>query len=96
MILYYFYSPQKKILMANQQKTSKKDSEKILRKTIQEKIATALSEHKNGMSDKDFQDSLKKASKIISKDLAEAAEKKFKKEKKAHKRSKNKKKDLLM
>jgi hypothetical protein len=84
--------------MANPEKikTSKKDSEKQLRKTIREKLAAALADHKNGLDEKDFQASLKKASKILSKDMSEAASKKQKKEKKAKKISGKKKKEFLM
>jgi len=86
--------------MANPEKikTSKKGPEKQLRRTIQEKLAAALTDHKNGMDDKEFQNSLKKASKILSKDMIDAAAKKLKKEKKAKKKSgkKKKKKEFLM
>jgi len=85
--------------MANPEKvkTSKKGSEKQLRKTIQEKLAAALTDHKNGMDEKDFQNSLKKASKILTRDITEAAAKKQKKEKKAKKKSgKKKEKQFLM
>lgn len=77
-------------------KPSKKGSEKQLRKTIREKLAAALTDHKNGMDEKDFQNSLKKASKILSKDITDAAAKKLKKEKKAKKKSGKKKKEFLM
>jgi len=85
--------------MANPEKIRipKKNPEKELRKTIQEKLAIALSDHKNGLDEKDFQDSLKKASKILSKDISEATAQKHKKEKKAEKKSgKKKKKEFLM
>jgi hypothetical protein len=78
-------------------KTNRKDSEKQLRKAIQEKLAAALADHKNGIDEKDFQSSLKKVSKILSKDISEAVAKKQKKEKKAKKKSgKKKKKEFLM
>jgi hypothetical protein len=48
------------------------------------------------MDEKDFQNSLKKASKVLSKDITDAAAKKLKKEKKAKKKSGKKKKEFLM
>ena len=77
-------------------KTIKKNSDKQLRKTIQEKLAAALADHKDAMDEKDFQNSVKKASKILSKDISEATAKKLKKEKKAEKKSGKKKKEFLM
>jgi hypothetical protein len=82
--------------MAKPNKIAIKDSEKELRKIIQQKIAEALAEHKNGMDEKEFQSSLKKASKLLSKDITEAGVKKWKKDKKAGKKSTRKKKEFLM
>jgi hypothetical protein len=82
--------------MAKQEKIAIKNSEKELRKIIQQKISVAIADHKNGMEEKDFQNSLKKASKILSKDLIEAAAKKLKKENKASKKKSKKKKEFLM
>jgi hypothetical protein len=82
--------------MPKPNKTAIKSSEKELRKIIQEKISVALADHKNGIDDKHFQNSLKKASKILSKDIIEASVAKWKKEKKAAKKVRNKKKEYLM
>jgi len=73
----------------------KKRSEKQFRKTIQEKLAAVLADLKTGMDEKEFQNSLKRASKLLSKDFFAAAAKKLKKEDKAAKKSK-KKKEFLM
>jgi hypothetical protein len=77
-------------------KPSKKDSAKQLRKTIYGKLSTALAEHKTSMDEKDFQNSLKKASKLLSKDFSDGAAQKSKKEKKAAKKSEKKKKEIVM
>jgi hypothetical protein len=82
--------------MTKREKLTIKDSEKELRKIILQKIGAALADHKNGMDEKDFQNSLKKASKILSKDITGVAAKKLKKEKKTSKKKSKKKKEFLM
>lgn len=84
--------------MAKQEniKQVKKQTEKQFRRIIHEKLANAFAEYRNGMDEKDFQSSLKKASKILSKEINEAIEQKKKKEKKQLKKRKKKEKEFVM
>ena len=50
----------------------KKVTKKELRKQVYEKLAGALAEFKNGISDKKFDNRLKKVSKIFALDIAKA------------------------
>jgi hypothetical protein len=51
-------------------KTSKKDIEKDFRKSIYEKLSLSLDDYKTEMDENEFQDSLKKASKLLAKDIS--------------------------
>jgi len=82
--------------MAKEDKAAIKASEKELRKIIQKKIELAIADHKNGIDEKHFRKSLKKASKILSKEITGASVEKWKKQKKAGKKSKKKTKEYLM
>jgi hypothetical protein len=95
-VLFLSYLQLKTSDMAKPEKILIKDSEKELRKIIQQKMSVALADHKNGMDEKDFQNSLKKASKVLSKEITGAAAKKLKKENKASKKKAKKKKEFLM